>query len=203
VIGERGGDRVVRLLENAPTSVQAQRVVAVAPITRPELPQSGIHFRRGDRAAFYIDQSMLAMTVVADHAFFGVHGDPIAVAIRRGRGDDRLHGHCVEPRDAAHRLFDLLRFQRELMVVADVLICASAAPAEVWALGFDAMLGRDDHLPQFAFAESLFVAQDRGSYPLAVDCKRDEDSFAVVPADAASAERDIVDLEVHRAHGEL
>ena len=83
------------------------------------------------------------------------------------------------------------------MRVADVLVTAAAASAEVGTFRLDAMGRRLEHFDQFAFGELLFLAHDRGRDALAIDRERDEDSFAFIARDAFAAKGDVFDFEFH------
>lgn len=74
---------------------------------------------------------MFVASIKSDDAIFAMHCDPIAIGIWLRRGDDRPHRESIEMTDALQSLFDLSRFNRELMLISDVLIGAATAPAEV------------------------------------------------------------------------
>jgi hypothetical protein len=68
-----------------------------------------------------------------------VHGDAIAICVLFGRRDDRPHRNSFQFTDALQSVTNLSPFDRKLMFVNDVLVRASATPAEVGALWFHAV----------------------------------------------------------------
>ena len=69
-----------------------------------------------------------------DHAVLRVHSDAIAICVLLGRRDDRPHRNVLEFADSLERITNLSPFDRKLMFVADVLVSASTAPAEIRTL---------------------------------------------------------------------
>jgi len=86
-----------------------------------------------------INQLVRIASKKTDHALLRVHGDAIAIRVLlRGR-DDRSHRNILQFADSLQRITNLPPFDRKLMFVADVLVSASAAPAEIRTLWFNAI----------------------------------------------------------------
>src|SRR6266705_6282819 len=117
---------------------------------------------------------MFVAPVKTNHTIFCMDGDPVSIGVRQRRGDDWPHRHIFELSDSLESVANLLEFDLKLMFVIDVLVCASAAPAEIRTLGRYAIWRRFEQLDQFSFGELLFLAHDFGRDLLALDCERNE-----------------------------
>jgi hypothetical protein len=71
-----------------------------------------------------------------DHAVLRVNSDEIAIRVLLGGRDDRSHRNILEFANALESAANLSPFDRQLMFVADVLVSASATPAEIGTLWF-------------------------------------------------------------------
>ena len=67
-IGQRFGDLIVGLRENARTGMCAQGVMTIAHPSGAQLGERVVYFRRGDRAALDVDQPMDVAPVITDDA---------------------------------------------------------------------------------------------------------------------------------------
>ena len=86
------------------------------------------------------------------------------------------------------------------MRVIDVLVGATAALPEIRARRFDAMRGNLTKVDNFRFGELFFLARDFCRDRFAVDRKRNENGFAVFSRHTFSAEGDVFDFKIDRAH---
>src|SRR5204862_4319856 len=96
-----------------------------------------------------IDQAMRIAPEKADHAFLRMHSYAVAISILLRRRNDWSHRNILEFADPLERIAHLSPFDRKLMFVADVLVSASAASAEIRTLGFDTIQGGLLHLDEF------------------------------------------------------
>src|SRR5437667_1007654 len=147
-----------------------------------------------------VDQSMGIAPGKPNHASLRVHGDTIAICILFGRRDDRPHWNLLELADSQERVTNLSPFDSDLMFVANVLVNASAAPAEIGTLWFHAMRRTLLHLDQFRFGKLLFLPHDFGRNELAFDSVRNKDSLTLLSRDAFSAESDVFDFQTDKPH---
>src|SRR6266850_1100762 len=65
--------------------------------------------------------------------------DAVAISVLFRRGDDRSQRNIFKLADPLEHIAHLAPFYRQLMFVADVLVCASAALSKIRALRCDAM----------------------------------------------------------------
>jgi len=130
----------------------------------------------------------------ADHAFLRMHSYAVAISILLRRRNDWSHRNILELADSLERIAHLSPFDRKLMFVADVLVSASAASAEIRALRFDTIRGGLLHLDEFRFGKLLFLAHDLGRDQLALDSVRNKDGLALFSGDAFSAEGYVFDF---------
>ena len=86
------------------------------------------------------------------------------------------------------------------MLVADIVVTAAAASAEVQAFRLDAIRRRLDDIDQFCFSEILFLAHDFRCDALAFDRERNEDRLALITRDTFAAKSNICDLEFDGGH---
>jgi hypothetical protein len=129
-----------------------------------------------------------------------MNSNAIAVSVLFGCGDDRTHRGIADFCDPLQNISHLSRFDRELMLVIDVLISASAATAEIRTRRRNSMRGSFDKIDKLGFGELIFVAHDAGTHVFAVNGKWDEDSFAVVASYSLATERHIFDEKIDNAH---
>src|SRR5207247_8372455 len=94
------------------------------------------HFIGRNRATLDIDQLVRIASEKTDHALLRVHGDAIAICILFGRRDDRSHRNIFQFADSLQRVTNLSPFDGKLMFVVNVLVSASATPAEIGTLWF-------------------------------------------------------------------
>ena len=80
------------------------------------------------------------------------------------------------------------------MFVANVLVSAAAAPAEIVTLRLYAMRRTFLDLDQFRSGELLFLPHDFGRNELALNSVRNKDGLALFSGDAFSAESNIFDF---------
>src|SRR6266853_2075241 len=123
-----------------------------------------------------------------------MHSYAVAISILLRRRNDWSHRNVLEFADPLNRVTNLPPFDRKLMFVADVLVSASAASAEIRALRFDTIRGGLLHLDEFRFGKLLFLAHDLGRDQLALDSVRNKDGLALFSGDAFSAEGYVFDF---------
>src|SRR6266516_3754959 len=155
--------------------------------------QGTIDFLARNRALLDVEQFMRIAPEKTDHAILRVHGDAIAICVLLGRRDDWPHWNILKFADSLERITHLSPFDCKLMFVADVLVSASSASAEIRTLRRYAMRRHFLDFDQFRFGKLLFLADDFGRNDLALNSVRDKDSFAVFSRDALSAESDVFD----------
>src|SRR6266480_2219261 len=109
-----------------------------------------------------------------DHAILRVHSDAIAICVLVGRRDDRTHRNILEFADSLESVTNLSPLNGKLMFVANVLVSAASAAAEVGTLRFHTIRRALLYLDQFRFGELLFVAYDLGGNDLAFDGVRNK-----------------------------
>ena len=174
--------------------------MAVRHIVRAQLRELAIHFIHRDRAALDIDQTMRIAPEISDEAVLGVNSNAVAIGIFPGRGDDRAHWNVLEFSDAAQNIVNLVRFSLELVRVSDVLICATTTTSEVRAGRINSMRRTLSKIDNLRFSELLFLANNFRRDQFAVDCERNENRFAIVARNSFSAESDVLDFKIDRAH---
>src|SRR5438874_4834009 len=86
------------------------------------------------------------------------------------------------------------------MFVADVLVCASAASAEIGALRCDAMRGAFLNIHQFRLGELFFLAHDLSGNQFALDRVWNEDSLPLLASDPFPAKSDVFNFQIDNAH---
>src|SRR4029077_17598874 len=144
-----------------------------------------------DRAALDINQTMRIATKKTDHLVLRVHGDAVAICVLPRRRDNRPHGNILQFADSLERVTQLSPFNRELVFVIDVLIRAASASTEICALWCDAIRRTLLNFDQLCFGELLLFPADFGGNQFALNSVRNENSFALFPSYAFSAERDV------------
>src|SRR6476619_6668492 len=157
-----------------------------------QLPQGAIDLLPRDRAALDINQTMRIAPKKTDHTVQRVHGDAVAICVLPRRRDYRTHWNILQFADSLERVAQLPPFNRELVLVIDVLIRAAAASAEIWALWRDAIRRTLLNFHQLCFAELLLFRHDFGGDQCAINGVRNKNSFALFPSNALSAERDVL-----------
>src|SRR5438874_9217416 len=155
--------------------------------------ERAIDFIARNRAMLDVDQSMGIAAEKTDRPILCVHGDAIAICVLPGRRDDRPHWNILEFADPLERIAHLSPFDRQLMFVANVLVSASSASAEIRTLWFHAMRRSFLNLGQCRFGELFFLTHDFSGNELVLDSVRNKDGFALFSRDAFSAESDIFD----------
>src|SRR5262245_65004695 len=101
--------------------------------------QRSIHFVARNRATLDVNQTIRIALKKTNHTILYVHGDAVAIGVLPRRRDDRTHGNVFQLADSLKRIPHLSPFNRKLMLVIDMLIRATAAPAEIRALWRDAI----------------------------------------------------------------
>ena len=192
-VGQMARNGVVRLGKDARPALRAQGVVTVARAAIAERGQFAVHRGFGDRAVFNVDQPMRVVPEKTDDAVLDVDRDPVAIFVRLRRWNDRAQGRLAKFSDAPQRLFDLARFPVQLMLVAHVLIAASAAAPEIGTARCRALRRGCEHLDEFCFRERFLFPNDPGGDPLALDRKWNKNRLARSPANAFAAKGDVVD----------
>jgi hypothetical protein len=117
-----------------------------------------------------------------------------------GRRDNRPHGNVLHFADSLKRITHLSPFNRKLMLVIDMLISASTASAEIWALRRHAIRGTLPNGDQLCFGELLFFADDFRRDKLVLYRVRNKNGFAQLPRDALSPEGDVFDFQINKPH---
>ena len=98
-----------------------------------------------------------------------MNSDAIAICVLPRRRDDRPYRNILELADSPERITNLSPLNRKLMFIANVLVSASPAPAEIWALWFHTIRRSFLDLNQIRFGELLFFAHDFSGNELALD----------------------------------
>src|SRR2546425_1527355 len=114
-----------------------------------------------------------------DHAILRVHSDAIAISIVVRRRNDGSHRNALEFADSLESITNLSPFDRKLMFVANVLVSASPAAAEIRTLGRDTSRRNILYLDKFRLGELLFLADDFGGNDLALNRVRNKDGFTL------------------------
>ena len=79
-------------------------------------------------------------------------------------------------------------------MVGDVLVITASATPEIRADRANPLDRADDHVPESCPIEAFLVFDHFGLDAFSIDRERDENDFAVDPANAGSAERDVMDV---------
>ena len=168
--------------------------MAVANLIFSQIGERAVHFVHCDGTTLYVDQLMRVAPKISDHAFLRVNGDAIAIRVSARRGDDWPHRNASEFSDPLENVPHLSPFDCELMFVIDVLICAAAAAAEVWALGLHAMRRTFSKIDNLCLGELFLLAHDLGRDQFTLDSERNENGLAIFSPDAFAAECDVFDF---------
>ena len=171
----------------------------IAHMFAAQLRQREIDFVTRNRAALDVDQAVRVAPEESDHAVLCVNGDAIAIAVLFGRRDNRSHRNLFEFADSLENIARLAPFDRKLMLVADVLISASAAAAKVRTWRPDPIGRRLAHIDKFTINELFFLAHDLGRDKLTVDGVRNKNCLATFTSDTFSAECDVLDFKINNA----
>src|SRR6476620_254350 len=165
-----------------------------------QLLQGAIDLLARARAALDINQTMRIAPKKTDHAIQRVHGDAVAICVLPRRRDYRTHWNILQFADSLKRVAQLSPFNRELVLVIDMLIRAAAASAEVRALWRDAIRRTLLNFHQLCLAELLLFPDNFGGDQFAINGVRNKNSFALFPSNAFSAERDVLNFQINNAH---
>ena len=195
-VGQMVRDGVVRLGKDAWPALRAQGVVTVARAPGAERGQLVVHRGFGDRAAFDVDQPMRVVPEKTDDAVLDVDRDAVAIFVLLRRRNDWTQGRLAKFSDAPQRLLDLTRFPVQLMLVAHVLIAASAAAPEIGTARRCALRRGFEHPDEFCLRERFLFPNDSGRDPLALDRERNKDRLALSPPNAFAAKGDVVDQQL-------
>jgi hypothetical protein len=80
------------------------------------------------------------------------------------------------------------------MMVRDVLVVTASATPKIRADRANALGRTDDHVPESCPIEAFPLFDHFDLDAFSIDCERDENDFSVDPANASSAERDIMNV---------
>jgi hypothetical protein len=80
------------------------------------------------------------------------------------------------------------------MMVGEVLVITASATPKIRADRANALDRADDHVPESRPVEAFPVFEHFGLDAFSIDRERDENDFSVAPANAGSAERDIMNV---------
>src|SRR5262252_6489910 len=130
----------------------------------------------------------------SDHAILHMNCDTVAILVLLRRCDDWPQRNILELADPSEQIAHLLPFYRKLMLVIDVLVCASAALAKIRTDRCDAMRRVLLNFHQLRLGKLFFLPHDLGGNCFTVDRIRDKDSLALFTSDAFSAESDVFDF---------
>ena len=167
--------------------------MAVARILSAQINQRAIDFVHRDRATLDVDQTMRIAPVKSDYTILRVNRDSIAIAVLLRRGNHRAHRKVSEFTDALQNIADLAPFDRELMLVIDMLIGTAATSAEIWT-GRRKPMGRGFfNIDKLGFGELFFLAHDFGRNGFAFDSVGNENRLAVFARDAFAAKGNVLD----------
>src|SRR5215831_8867470 len=165
-----------------------------------QLRQGAVDLVARNRATLDIDQTMRIAPEKTDHAFQGMHGNSVAIrVVPRGR-NNRTHGNVLQLADSLQRVAHLSPFNRKLMLIIDVLVCAAAASAEIRALWCYALRRSLFDFDELCFCELLLFPDDFGGNQLAPNRVRNKNGFALFPSDAFSAKRDVLNFQINKPH---
>src|SRR5581483_119487 len=126
--------------------------------------------------------------------------DPISISILLRRWNNRSQRNIFEFADSSKNIAHLPPFYRQLMLVVDVLVCASAATAKIGTFRADPVRRAFFYFHEFRLGESLFLVHDLSGNQLGLDRIRDEDSLSLFAADAFPAESNVFNSQIDNAH---
>ena len=126
--------------------------------------------------------------------------DAVAISVRFRRRDDRSQRNILKLADSLKNVAHLPPFNRQLMFVADVLVCASAASTKIRALRCDAMRRAFLNFNQFRLGELLFLANDLSGNQFALDRVWNEGSLPLLASDSFPAKSDVFNFQIDNAH---
>src|SRR4029077_7134501 len=124
----------------------------------------------------------------------------IAIFVLLWRRNDGAQRNIFELADSLKDVAHLAPFNRELMFVADVLVCAPAAMAKIRALRCHAIRGAFLNFQQLCLGELFFLSHDLGRNEFALNGVRNEDSLPLLASDPFSAESNVFDFQIDNAH---
>ena len=84
------------------------------------------------------------------------------------------------------------------MMVGDVLVVTASATTKIRADRVDPLGRADDHVLELGPIEAFLVFDHFGLDSFSIDRERDENDFSVDPANAGSAERDVMNVKSDR-----
>jgi len=126
--------------------------------------------------------------------------DAIAISVLFRRRDDWSQRNVLKLADSLKNVAHLPPFYRQLMFVADVLVCASAALTKIRALRCDAMRRAFIDFHQFRLGELLFLAHDLSGNQFVLDRVWNEDSLPLLASDSFPAKSDVFNFQIDNAH---
>src|SRR2546430_11873281 len=109
-----------------------------------------------------VNQLVRIASKKTDYTFLCVNSDAVPISILFGGRDDRSHRSIFQFADSLESVTNLSPLNGKLMSVANVLVSASPAPAEIRTLRFHAIRRALLHFDQFRFGELFFLAHDLG-----------------------------------------
>lgn len=173
--------------------------MAIAHVLHSQVRQRAIDLVPRNRTLLDIDQAIRVTPEKSDHALPRMDGDAVAISILFRRRNDRSRRDIFEFADSLQNISRLAPFDRKLMLVADVLISASAAAAKVRTWRPDPIGRRLAHIDKFTISELFFLAHDLRRDKLTVDGVRNKNCLATFTSDTFSAERDVLDFKIDNA----
>src|SRR6059036_3999742 len=126
--------------------------------------------------------------------------DAVAKSVRFRRRDDRSHGNIFELADPLENIAHLAPFNGQLMFVGDVLVCASAATAEIGAFWCNTMWRTFPNFHQFRLGKLLFLAHDLSGNQFTLNRIWNEDSLPLLSSDTFPAKSDVFNFQIDNAH---
>src|SRR5437899_3152098 len=129
-----------------------------------------------------------------DHAILRVHSDAIAISIVVRRRNDGSHRNALEFADSLEGVTNLSPFNRKLMFVANVLVSASPAAAEIGTLRFHTIRRGLLYFDQLRFSELLLLAHDFRGNDLALNSVKNKNRLALFSRDSFAAAGDVFDF---------
>jgi hypothetical protein len=135
-----------------------------------------------------------------DDTVLCVHGNAVAIPVLPGRGDSRPNGNILQFAYSLERIAHLSPFHRNLGFVIDMLIRAAAASTEIWASWNNPMRGTLLNLDQVCFGKPRFFPDDFRRNKFALNRVRNKDHFPLFPRNTFSAESDVFDSQINKAH---
>src|SRR6266496_5321836 len=126
--------------------------------------------------------------------------DAIAIFVLFRRRDNGAQRNIFKLADSVEDVAQLVPFNRELMFVVDVLVCASAAMAKIWPPRCDAIRGAFLNLHQLRLGELFFLAHDLRRNEFALNGVRNENGLPLLASDPFPTESNVFDFQIDQAH---